>query len=135
MRPGFVGIVLFALASPGAILLGCASGTCPPPEPAPESPAPERLAAGAAAFQTGMCFKCHGDDGSGTPRGPNLTDDVWDHCDGSTEGILAVLERGVPKHELKDPSRPFGMNPASNLIPDPDTRRALAEYVRSLSRG
>ena len=120
------------------IAAGCASDkTCAkPPQPAPAPPvvvSSAQVEIGRAAYQTGMCFKCHGPDGAGTNRAPSLTDDQWLHCDGSIDGILAVIDRGVPKAELKDAERPFAMNPASNLIPDADTRRALAEYVWTLS--
>lgn len=92
------------------------------------------MSLGMAAFEKGMCSKCHMADGSGGERGPSLIDDVWDHCDGSVDGIRQVLESGVAKEDLKDPSRPFGMNPATNLVSDPAELAALAEYVKSLSQ-
>jgi mono/diheme cytochrome c family protein len=90
------------------------------------------LAAGMAAWEQGMCSKCHGAAGEGGSRAPDLTDGEWIHCDGSVAGIRQVLVTGVPKDQMKDPSRPFAMNPATNLVSDID---ALAEYVASLSRG
>ncbi len=95
---------------------------------------PEILARGAAAYQTGMCFKCHGDDGTGGVRGPNLTDDEWLHADGSVESIQRILRSGVPRDQLKDPGRPFAMNPATNLITDDEAIDALAVYVAQLHR-
>ncbi len=88
---------------------------------------------GAHAYQQGMCAKCHGPAGSGTRKAPNLTDARWDHCDGSVDGILAVLRSGVPRDKLKDKSR-RPMNPVTNLVPDEQQLRDLAAYVHSLSR-
>lgn len=88
---------------------------------------------GVDTFATGMCAKCHADDGTGSDRAPDLTDDEWLHCDGSVDGILAVLKSGVPKDKLVDPSRPFGMNPVTNLVKDDAALQALAEYVHGLS--
>jgi mono/diheme cytochrome c family protein len=82
-----------------------------------------------------MCAKCHGEVGEGSDRGPDLTDDQWQHGDGSVEAITEVLKHGVSKEELADPSRPFGMNPATKLVDDPAELDALAAYVWSLSRG
>jgi len=149
--PFAVGLLVVALA-------GCSDSDTPAPDPAlvdpdptpapgastaPLTPAADPAAAadpalierGLAAFQTGMCNKCHGPDGTGGDRAPNLTDGDWLHCDGSVEGILAVVRRGVPKDELVDPTRPFQMNPATNLIADEADLEALAAYVHSLSGG
>lgn len=112
----------------------------PPAEPSsaiaePTGPAFDEatLALGATAYAKGMCAKCHGDDGRGTERGPDLTDDQWQHGDGSVAGILEVFRNGVPKEALADPSRPFGMNPVTTLIEDPAELDALAAYVWTLS--
>jgi mono/diheme cytochrome c family protein len=107
-----------------------------PRETAPQSiaaPSPEVLALGLRAWDQGKCSKCHGANGKGGPRAPDLTDDQWIQCDGSIEGIQTVLNSGVPKERLHDPSRPFQMNPATNLIKDEQSIAALAAYVWSLS--
>lgn len=127
--------VVFAV-SLAMVACGCVSnGEGSEAEMAPAAPSQSEIERGGVAFVEGKCFKCHGNDGRGTPRGPDLTDSRWEHCDGSVDGILVVLERGVPKAELKDPTRPFAMNPASTLVPDAEARRALAAYVWSLSQG
>jgi mono/diheme cytochrome c family protein len=87
---------------------------------------------GSVAFQTAMCVKCHGDDATGTKRAPDLTDDEWLHVDGSVEQIRALIVAGVPKDKLKDPDRPFAMNPVTNFIQDEKQIDALAAYVHSL---
>ena len=92
------------------------------------------LSAGKAAFTKGMCAKCHKESGEGGSRAPNLTDDVWQHCDGTIAGIESVLRSGVPREKLIDQNREFAMNPATNLVPNDDEIAALAAYVWSLSR-
>ena len=94
----------------------------------------ETLKIGKAAFKQGMCAKCHGQDGTGSKRGPNLTDSRWDHCDGSAAGIEQVLNSGVAKEDLQDASHPFAMNPATNLVKDKSALAALARYVQSLAK-
>lgn len=91
------------------------------------------LKRGEELYRIGQCAKCHQDDARGGGRGPNLRDEVWDHCDGSVDGIRGVLERGVSREELKDKSRRFGMNPATNAIPEPADIAILAAYIKSLS--
>lgn len=46
---------------------------------------------GAAA----TCIGCHGAKGTGTPLGPNLTDDEWLWSDGSVAGIAKSIRDGV----------------------------------------
>lgn len=95
----------------------------------------ELLATGKELFVTGMCFKCHGDDGSGTKRAPNLRDDDWIHCDGEIEGIKDVIVAGVDKEDFADSTRPFAMNPiGSRLELADEDLYALAAYVNSLSQ-
>ncbi len=91
-------------------------------------------AQGAAAWAAGMCAKCHTSNGKGGPRAPDLTDNEWLHCDGTVGGIRAVLLSGVPRDKFHDPSRPFEMNPVTNLVPDEKDLNALAVYVHRLSR-
>jgi len=97
-------------------------------------PTPETLKAGADAYTSASCFKCHGADGTGGPRAPDLTDNEWVHCDGSIEGILGVLRTGVPQGSFVNKSYPFAMNPATESIQDDATLMALATYVHSLSK-
>ena len=104
----------------------------PAPAPTATLTAGEIQTRGAAAFAKGMCVKCHGDNGQGGKRGPDLTDDQWLHCDGSVAGIRQVLVTGVPKAELSNQSLPFGMNPVTNLIAESELD-ALAAYVHQLS--
>lgn len=132
---------IVAWCGPGCLaiglgVVGCVSSKGGVRGGAPQTAAdiPEtRLALGREAFQTGMCFKCHRPDGTGSKRAPDLTDGEWSHCDGTIEGILGVIRHGVSKAEMVDSSRPFAMNPATNFIKDDDELLALAQYVWSLS--
>lgn len=103
------------------------------PDPGPPGFDEALLARGAAAWETGMCAKCHADDATGGDRAPDLTDDQWLHGTGSLDEIRALLDTGVPRDRLVDPSRPFPMNPVTRLVPDPADLDALAAYVLSLS--
>ncbi len=99
---------------------------------------PEDLAAsiarGKIEYGTRGCGKCHLATGRGGPRGPDLTDDAWEHCDGSVETIGNVILTGVPQRKLKDRSRPSAMNPARNLSRGDAVLTDLATYVHSLSQ-
>lgn len=94
----------------------------------------ERLVLGREAYQEAMCSMCHGAEGRGNSMGPDLTSKERVHSDGSVEGILAVLEAGVPKGEIVNPRFGMAMPSAKEIVADPDRLRALAEYVASLSR-
>ena len=131
-------LVFFIVGASAAGLASCVakeSSSKAAPAPVVVSIPAARLDMGRAAYQTAMCFKCHGEDGKGTTKAPNLTDGHWDHCDGTVEGILGVLNRGVPKSEFVDHSHPFGMQPATRRIHSEDELLALAQYVWSLSHG
>lgn len=99
---------------------------------------PEELAAavarGKSAYGTHGCTNCHRATGAGGPRGADLTDDVWDHCDGSMASIAEVILSGVPQSKLKDSTRPSGMRPTSELSRGDPELTDLAAYVHSLSR-
>ncbi len=94
----------------------------------------EAVARGADAYNIGECGNCHESNGRGSLKGPDLTDNKWLHCDGSIAGIRKVLVSGVPQNKIKDPSRPFAMDPATNLISDQKQLSDLAVYVQSLNK-
>lgn len=93
---------------------------------------PEAIERGKTVFTTAQCDRCHTSDGRGGPRGPNLTDKRWIHCDGSLEGIRKVLESGVPRGKISNPDFPFAMAPATDSISDEKQLADLAVYVHSL---
>lgn len=62
----------------------------------PEGMTPEMVEAGRVAFQTTICYTCHGMDARGTPLAPNMHDSEWINTDGTPEGIEDIIRNGVP---------------------------------------
>jgi mono/diheme cytochrome c family protein len=87
---------------------------------------------GRAVFEgKGNCWTCHGKNGSGTPLGPNLTDDEWLNIDGSLDSIRAIVLHGVPKpRKYPAPMPPQGGAKLSSAEID-----AVAAYVFGLRAG
>lgn len=95
---------------------------------------PRVLALGDSIFHglvaSGSCQGCHGPDARGTTGvGPDLTDSVWLHSDGSLEGIAATIRSGVmsPK-QASSVMLPMGGAPLT-----PEQVEAVAAYVYELS--
>src|SRR5207247_10876034 len=120
------------------------SGTGPTAPPvratAPAAPAipagvtPAMIAQGDTLFNTKSCVRCHGPNGVGGPRAPNLTDQTWIHIDGSYDAIVRIVTTGFTKAEQKDPQYQLTMNPRGGGMPLTDDQiRAVAAYVWSLS--
>jgi mono/diheme cytochrome c family protein len=63
----------------------------------PEGVTAEMVAQGKDIYAgAGLCYVCHGADGSGMPGlGADLTDDEWLHGDGSFESIIETVMNGV----------------------------------------
>jgi mono/diheme cytochrome c family protein len=123
-----------------------------PAQPAPPTDAPETTPSGDPALggglpqgvtaqmvqeghriyhQQGICFTCHGPNGTGTPLGPRMNDQEWDHIGGSYEEIVDIVRRGVAV-----PVRyPAPMPPMGGAALDDFGLRAVAAYVFALSRG
>lgn len=110
------------------------------PEPADDSGAAESdLAAGVTRAQydegralftgTAGCMACHGQEGGGTPIGPDLTDDEWLNVDAPDVSALAeVIQAGV-----SDPRQfPAPMPPMGGGSLTAEQVEALAGYVASL---
>ncbi len=89
---------------------------------------------GDSIFNNGSCTQCHGDNGAGTERAPDLTDDEWVQSDGSLDAIFETIMWGVRRRDFADPNRRFQMNPAGGMSLEWDEMRAAAAYVWSLSR-
>ena len=92
------------------------------------------IALGSTAFNEGFCQKCHNAGGVGGDRAPDLTDTEWVQCDGTVEGIRAVIVSGVPEEKHSKAGYPFGMNGAARMNLSDATVDALAAYVHSLSQ-
>jgi mono/diheme cytochrome c family protein len=77
------------------------------------------------------CTGCHGENGEGTPLGPDLRSrKEWLWSDGSYDGIKKTITDGVPQpKKYRSPMPPMGGAQLS-----PDQVSALAAYVWSLSQ-
>ena len=108
---------------------GAAANTLPIPPGASQ----EMVALGDRIFHgeiaEAACTGCHGDNGQGTPLGPDLTGKKWLWSDGSYAGIKKTITEGVsqPK-EYRSPMPPMG---GAQLTPD--QLSAVAAYVWSIS--
>ncbi len=86
---------------------------------------------GRKLFQgAGLCLACHGMNGKGG-IGPNLTDSVWIHHDGSYEALVRQILTGIDKDASKSGQI---MPPRGGSALDEKDIRAVAGYVWSLSR-
>jgi mono/diheme cytochrome c family protein len=77
----------------------------------------------------GTCTGCHGENGTGTTLGSDLTKNKWLWSDGSWAGITKTITNGVakPKH-YRSPMPAMG---GSQLTPDQAS--AVGAYVWALS--
>lgn len=92
------------------------------------------IAEGKTLFETeaNNCARCHGADGKGATRGPNIADSVWVQIDGSYPEIIRIINEGVPTAKIKG-NYQFPM-PAKGRAPLTESQVAsLAAYVWSLS--
>jgi glucose/arabinose dehydrogenase/mono/diheme cytochrome c family protein len=101
--------------------------------PVPKGSSPDMIALGSRIYMGEVggatCTGCHGAKATGTPLGPNLTNNKWMWSDGSLAGILKVITEGVPQpKQFRSPMPPMGGAQLS------DTQAsALAAYVWALS--
>lgn len=95
----------------------------------------QMLEEGKKLYDEGSCMRCHGDQGQGTPRAPDLTDTEWVQSDGSLQGIRETIFWGVRRKDFADPTRRFEMNPGGGMDLEWTDYDALAAYVWSLSNG
>lgn len=78
----------------------------------------------------GICNTCHLEGGAGGPLAPNLTDDVWLNIDGGYDGIVSIVEAGVPQPV----EHPGMMLPRAGAALTDEQVRSVAAYVFTLSR-
>jgi mono/diheme cytochrome c family protein len=79
----------------------------------------------------GTCYVCHGQDGTGSAVGPNLTDSEWLNNDGTLAGITGTVKSGVPQPK----KAPAPMPPMGGASLSDDQVKAVATYVHSLGGG
>lgn len=114
-----------------------ASAEAPAPAPSaaaanvelPEGVTQDMVAAGKQAFETTICYTCHGMDASGTPLAPNLRDSEWLNTDGSPEGIEGIIRNGVPTPV----QYPAAMPPMGGAQLTDEQIQNLVAYVYALS--
>ena len=137
-------ITVAALAS----LAGCKPGASvgspgPSTTPAPSANTAPAMPAGvtAAAIAEGKtlydlassnCTRCHGPDGKGGQRGPNLTDSEWVQINGSYPAIVKIITDGVPSANIKG-SYQFNMRPKGGSQLTDAQVASVAAYVYSIS--
>ena len=81
----------------------------------------------------GLCYACHGQQGKGMPNlGADLTDDEWIHSDGTLEGIIETITKGVSGDESTVGTT---MPPKGGSSIGDEKIRAVAAYVWSLAHG
>lgn len=109
-------------------------GTSSRAQELPEGVTSRMVAEGEAIFHgVGFCYACHGEGGTGMAQlGADLTDGEWTHTDGSYQGLVERIGRGVRAEESASgvPMPPRG----GGRLTD-DQLRAVAAYVWALSRG
>ena len=97
----------------------------------PEGATPEMVAAGQQIFTgKGICYSCHGQDATGTPLAPNLTDSEWINITGNDwNEIQTVVRNGVPTPK----QHPSPMPPMGGAQLSDQEIQQVAAYVYSLS--
>ncbi len=102
--------------------------------PIPEGATKEMVALGDRIFhgqvEGATCTGCHGSSATGTPLGPNLTNNRWFWSDGSYTGIAATIRVGVP--HPKNYRAPMPAMGGAHLTADQVS--AVAAYVWALSQ-
>ena len=98
----------------------------------PDGVTEQAIAEGKTLFSgLGLCYACHGQDGSGVPNlGSDLTDSEWSQSDGSFQEILATIIEGVSS-EKSSTGTVMPAKGGSSL--NDDQLKAVAAYVWSLS--
>lgn len=103
------------------------------PDSLPPGVTAQMIAEGASLFKgQGICVVCHGPEAKGIPNlGADLTDEEWVHGDGSYEGTLETITKGVAPDKSTTGA---AMPPKGGSSLKEDQLKAVAAYVWSLSR-
>jgi mono/diheme cytochrome c family protein len=115
------------------VVLGLAAAAVPArAQGLPAGVTPDMVEKGKAIFTgAGNCYACHGQNAQGM-LGPttNLVDHQWLHGDGSYQGIVAYIKKGITKEESKS-GIPMPARGGSNITDDQVNQ--VAAYVWSIS--
>lgn len=96
----------------------------------PEEVTDSSITVGRALFRgAANCAVCHGEEGRGSEVGPDLTDRVWLHGDGSYRMITKLIRHGVTRYESTE-GQPMPMRGWAPI--NDDEARAVAAYVWSI---
>jgi cytochrome c oxidase cbb3-type subunit 3 len=112
-------------------LVGCLLALAPTPSPAQEVADEVLVEEGAALFRAeGLCFACHGPNGTGVPgAGADLTDGEWLHGTGTLAEIYERILGGVGPDETA--TGVIMLPRGGSQITDAQAR-AIAAFVWSL---
>jgi mono/diheme cytochrome c family protein len=128
------GEMVAAAANPPEGIHPNAGGTSAANLPIPDGATRDMVVLGDRIFHGlvggATCTGCHGSSATGSPLGPNLTDNHWFWSDGSYTGIAATIRVGVP-HPKKYRS-PMPAMGGAHLTADQVS--AVAAYIWALSQ-
>lgn len=130
MRTMALSFVMLAVAM---LLFPAAAAAQQEPDSLPPGVTAEMVSQGATLFKgQGICAACHGPEGKGIPNlGADLADDEWAHSDGSYQGILESIGKGVTPDKSTTGA---AMPPKGGSSLNDDQLKAVTAYVWSLSR-
>lgn len=100
--------------------------------PLPAGVTAQMVTAGKQIFSgQGICYTCHGPDGTGTQLAPDLTDSEWQHFDKkpSLDQVVQLVMTGVPNPI----SHPAPMPPKGGANLSDEQVRDVAAYILTLS--
>jgi mono/diheme cytochrome c family protein len=92
---------------------------------------------GDSIYHARGCRNCHGPEGKGGPRAPDLTDAAVLHVNNTFDSYVKIITDGVPVEAIKDKTRTSAMRPLGGPPTPltPDQIKAVAAYVMSLKKG
>ena len=124
------GVLAAACALAAIAAVGRGAGHAPA-QGLPSGVTPEMVERGHTLFNgPARCVLCHGTDGKGTKRGPDLTSGHWVHIHGGYDEIINLVNDGIPNPKEFD--RPMPKRGGSKI--SPDEVRDVAAYAWSISR-
>jgi mono/diheme cytochrome c family protein len=98
----------------------------------PEGVTPTMVQEGQAIYSgDGICYTCHGPDGTGGFLAPDLTTGEWIHIDGSFPQIVDLVIEGVAEPVM----HPGPMPARGGTMISDEQVRAVAAYVWTLAQG
>ena len=145
---GALTIVLAAAAACGGGASTSSSAPTPAGAPAasnaaraanamPSSVTPAMITLGDSIYHARGCRNCHGPDGKGTNRAPDLTDGTLVQVNGTYNDYVRVITDGVPAASIKNTAFTSAMPARGGARPavlTDDQIKAVAAYVFTLKK-